>query len=276
MKTKVTKRKVFCFIGIPVFVFGGLFYLFFDAFYGGYFFRTLQDQIPAHEKVDRTGLNLIKASGGTMPRFFDLKRLLYHVKDPIIIVDVKCEKHGYVRGVPTVFFGYGVPNHGIKHLLRRLLWTGTSQECEDLVVSEEEEASKFGYGYKSVNIGSKFTAADKNIDDIVDFLNAVPKETWLHVHCTRGRGRTSMILAMLDIMRNAPQVSLIDIIKRQHLLGSVDLFNTEVWKNGTYYKKQLETRKKFIIDFYDFVCQRKVGGIQKWSEWNKQKTMHTE
>ena len=81
-----------------------------------------------------------------------------------------------------------------------------------------------------------------------------------------------MLLAMLDVMRNAPTVSLNDIVKRQHLLGSVDLLNTTVWKKGaTYTKRQLENRKKFIEKFYVFICQRKAGGIQLWSEWNRQK-----
>jgi hypothetical protein len=81
-----------------------------------------------------------------------------------------------------------------------------------------------------------------------------------------------MMLVMLDIMKNAPTVSLHDIVKRQHLLGSEDLLNTTVWARGTYTKKQLEQRRDFITQFYEFVCQRKAGGSQLWSEWkNREK-----
>ena len=76
-----------------------------------------------------------------------------------------------------------------------------------------------------------------------------------------------MMLVMYDIFKNAPQVSLEDIVKRQHLLGSEDLLNTILWKKRSYTKQQLEERATFIKAFYDFMCQRKEGGIQKWSEW---------
>jgi hypothetical protein len=72
---------------------------------------------------------------------------------------------------------------------------------------------------------------------------------------------------MLDIMKNAPQVAMEDIIKRQHLLGSEDLFDVVPWARGSYSSEMLTNRKKFIEAFYTFICQRKAGGIQKWSLW---------
>jgi len=77
------------------------------------------------------------------------------------------------------------------------------------------------------------------------------------------------MLVMYDIFKNASQVPLNDIVKRQHLLGSEDLLNTVVWRKGSYTKEQLLDRAAFITAFYTFICQRKVGGIQLWSEWRK-------
>ncbi len=77
------------------------------------------------------------------------------------------------------------------------------------------------------------------------------------------------MLVMYDIFKNAPQVSLNDIVKRQHLLGSENLLNTVVWRKGSYTKEQLQDRAAFITDFYAFICQRKAGGIQQWSKWQK-------
>lgn len=79
-----------------------------------------------------------------------------------------------------------------------------------------------------------------------------------------------MMLVMYDIMKNAPQIPLAEITKRQHLLGSEDLLNTDVWKKGSYTKEQLEQRAAFITNFYAFICQRKAGGIQTWSAWKQQ------
>ncbi|MBL8676346.1 MAG: hypothetical protein JNJ47_02820 [Alphaproteobacteria bacterium] len=139
----------------------------------------------------------------------------------------------------------------------------------ELVISEEEEAKKHNFGYKKVNIGSTFISSDEDIDKILTFYDNIPRNSWLHFHCSHGKGRTSLMLVMLDTMENAPQVSLNDIVKRQHLLGSEDLFSTEVWENGTYTKEQLENRKEFVEKFYQFICQRKTGGLQKWSDWHQ-------
>ena len=267
-----TLKKKLLLVGITfTLLLGIVVALFFDAFYGGDNFRTFQDPISSSENVNLTGLRNIQASGGNAPRFADLTRRLKHIKKDKILVDVKCEYHGYINSIPTTFLGYGLSKPGLRRYIRRLLWTGSFDERPHLVTTEAEEAKKYGFIYRAVTIGSKFAATDDNIDDIVNFFDTLPKDVWVHIHCTNGKGRTSTILAMLDIMHNAPQVTLADIVKRHLLLGSVDLFNTTVWTKGTYSKDQLVARKKFIINFYDFICQRKAGGIQRWSDWHLQK-----
>ncbi|MBY0291713.1 MAG: hypothetical protein K2W92_00255 [Alphaproteobacteria bacterium] len=273
---KIFKKKTLLIGSGLILLLGIVVVLFFDAFYGGDNFRTFQDPISSSENVNLTGLRNIQASGGNAPRFADLTRRLSHINKNKIIVDVKCEYHGYINSIPTTFLGYGLPNPGLRRYIRRFLWTGSFNERTDLVTTEAEEAKKYGFIYRAVTIGSKFAATDDNIDDIMNFFDTLPKDAWLHIHCTNGKGRTSTILAMLDIMHNAPQVTLADIVKRHHLLGSVNLFNTTVWAKGTYSKDQLVARKKFLINFYDFICQRKAGGIQQWSNWHPQKTERKE
>lgn len=250
-------------------IIGAVIFLFFDAFYGGQKFRTMQDKIYSFEDVDLTGLREIKASGGMLPRIPYVTWKLSTINDKIVFLDLKSEYHGYIRGIPSTFLGYHNDTPGLRHLLRRLLLTGSKEIRRDLVVPEEEELKKYGLAYKSINVGSKFITTDDKIDAIVTFFESVPENTWIHVHCSNGNGRTTTALAMLDIMKNAPIVALKDIIRRQYLLGSVDLFDTELWPRGIYTKADLENRKAFIVKFYDFICQRKTGGIQTWSKWNK-------
>lgn len=269
MKNIFKQRKVIWGIGfLSAFIF--LLFIFLDAFYGSNF-RSMSDPILSFKDVDITGLRDIRASGGTSVRFWDLKRRLSDVKGPVIIVDGMAEYHGYIYGVPTTFFGYqrqGSPN--FKHFVRRLIFTGSTEVKPDLVKSESETAKSHGFEYKKVNIGSKFIETDENIDEIVDFYDHLPEDAWVHFHCAHGKGRTSILLIMLDTMKNAPQVSVEDIVSRQYLLGSENLFDTEVWPDGTYDRKKLEARKKFIQEFYQFISQRKKGGIQRWSDWHKQ------
>jgi len=84
-----------------------------------------------------------------------------------------------------------------------------------------------------------------------------------------------MMLIMLDIMKNAPKVTLTNIVKRQYLLGSENLFNTVARSRGTYYSSTLTRRKQFIENFYEFICQRKAGGLERWSDWHRLHTQPT-
>lgn len=267
MKRSLKKKLIFIGGGLVLFI-GGLFALFFDGLYDTNF-RTMQDPISSTEKVDLRGLRELKASGGFSVNYANIKKRLTHIQGSKIIVDGMSAYHGYIHGIPTTALGYHISSAtpGPKHLLRRLLITGAFKIRPDLVQDAREEAKKYGFEYKSFKIKSKSVPADAIVDDIVAFFDNVSPDTWLHFHCHHGTGRTSILLVMLDIMQNAPSVAVKDIVRRQHLLGSTDLFNTEKWKYGTYTKEQLEHRKKFIEDFYTFVCQRKEGGIQRWSDW---------
>ena len=266
MKKFLRPRNLFI-IGVIGSFIGFMLFLFFEAFFSGNF-RTTQDTIWSTQRVDMTGLRDLKASGGTSVRFLDLKRRLSHVKGDIIIVDGITEFHGYVKGIPTTFFAYQNPDPHWKYYIRRWAFTGTTDARLDLVVPEAQEAKKNGFSYAHLKIGSKFLSSDETIDEIVKLFDHLPKNSWVHFHCHYGKGRTSIMLVMYDIIKNAPKVSLNDITKRQHLLGSEDLLNTVVWRKGSYTKDQLEERVTFISAFYEFVCQRKSRGIQRWSEWH--------
>jgi hypothetical protein len=268
MKNFLKLRNIlFIFFGL---ILSFLFILFYDVFPKVKHFRTMQDEIKSTENVDLRGLKDLRASGSNIPGFPDLQKKLSHVKGPIIIVDAMYDYHGYFLGIPTTFLAYQQKTPPLKHSLRRLLLTRTFNKRMDLVTPESEEAAKYGFAYKAVNIGSKIRNTYEYIDDVVSFFDSTPSNTWLHFHCRNGCGRTSMLLAMLDIMKNAPQVSLENIVKRQVLLGAEALLNVKVWENGTYTEQALKDRKEFIEQFYAFVSQRKEGGIQKWSEWHRQ------
>lgn len=261
--------------GVSALLLIGTFWLFFDGFYGGTRFRTLQDKIKDPQGVDLTGLSNVQASGGNLPRLPYISWKLSHIKGTKIILDLKCGFHGYLKGFPLQFFGYRDNTSGIKHFLRRLLLTGTPVLNSELIVPESEEVEKYGFSYANITVGKQFIVDDNQLDKLISFLDNLTENSWIHVHCNKGFGRTSVVLAMLDIMKNAPQVTLTDIVKRQHLLGSVDLFDTRIWPKSTYTKERLESRKKFIENFYVFICQRKKGGTQLWSEWNRQRPEET-
>ncbi len=267
MKKSLKKKGILICGGLTFFV-AVFLYLSFDTFYVSGNFRTTQDPISSTQHVNLIGLRELRASGSAPIRFSELQKRTSHIKEPKIIVDGMAELHGFIKGIPTTFFAYQRKSPNLKHVLRRWIFTGTSQVRPDLVMTEEEEAKKYGFSYKKLTIGSKFIAPDKDIDEIMDFYENLPQNAWLHFHCAQGKGRTSMLLVLLDIVKNAPKVSLEDIVKRHHVLGSENLMIIDAWKKGSYTKKQLEERKEFLMKFYSFICQKKAGEIQRWSDWN--------
>lgn len=260
-------------LGSVIFCIGFSSFLFLDAYLNRNF-RTTQDRIHSTEQVDLRGLRELKASGGAAVHFADLNRRLSDIKGPKLIIDGMTEYHGYIYGIPTTFFAYQAELYGLKYSLRRYMLTGTMKIRKDLVCSEGEEALKQGFAYINLQPGSRFIPPHEKIDEIIQILENVPANTWVHFHCHHGKGRTSLMMVMFDIIKNAPQVSLQDIVKRQHLLGSENLLDTTVWARGSYTLDQLKRRRDFITQFYKFICQRKAGGAQLWSEWKNQKGVH--
>jgi hypothetical protein len=270
---KIFKLKTIFLICTLILLSVGLYFLSTDS-YTQAKFRTMQDPISSDVKVDLTGLKDLQASGGPIVNFSNLRKQLQHVDKKIIVVDAIRQYHGYINNglfkeIPTTFLAYDRDDPDLRHWLRRLFITSSLKMRKDLVMSEKNIADKYGFEYVNLKIDSRIKTPDESVDQFVKFIDALPDKVWLHFHCRLGKGRTSMALVMLDIMKNAPQVGLEDIVKRQHLLGSENLFNTISRSGGTYYSSTLKKRKKFIEDFYAFICQRRAGGIETWSAWHK-------
>lgn len=235
-------------------------------------FRTMQDEIVSSQSVDLTGLRELSASGGPILDFPILKKKLNYVKKPIFIIGL-AEHQGFIKGIPVSFFGYHRKKPGLRYFLRRIFFTGTPHMKPECIVQESQMAKIYGFSYQTIRINSRYVTSDHAVDMFVAFIDALPKDAWIHFHCRHGKGRASVALVMFDILKNAPQVALEHIFQRQHLLGSVNLSNTAKWrKNSTYPSQILIKRKQFLQDFYIFICQRKAGGIQTWSAWRKQKS----
>jgi hypothetical protein len=71
---------------------------------------------------------------------------------------------------------------------------------------------------------------------------------------------------MHDIVCNAPDVALDDILRRQHLLGGIDLDKPPA-ADSFAYPFSLE-RAAFVRRFYDYICAAKSKSFAlTWSKW---------
>ena len=139
--------------------------------------------------------------------------------------------------------------------------------------TEQQIANEAGSGYLRLATTDHVRPRDEEVDQFVAFDTNLGPGVWLHFHCRGGDGRTTTFLAMHDMIHNAPQVSVDDILIRQNWLGGVDLDSSPTDTRSYEFPFAVE-REQFIRDFYNYVYAAKPGGFKlPWSSWVAHKTM---
>lgn len=235
--------------------------------YRVYRFRTTKDELPITQ-VNCTGLATLNLSGSNKIVFRDLYKKLEKENLPIYILDLSSSSPGYITEFTADFFGYP-DSTTVKHYIRRLLILGRLKIKDSDLRPESQVAAHYKFNYFHLPLRERIIPQSDFVDKFIKVVDSIPPQAWIHTYCQSGRGRTSLTMVMVDILKNSYAVSCQDIIKRQYLLGSEDLANTSLRTNGTYTQQMLNDRKKFIFSFCNYAKQRHTGGISTWSEWTK-------
>lgn len=134
------------------------------------------------------------------------------------------------------------------------------------VMNENEAAKKAGFEYKRLMVSDHMAPRQHEIDEFIRFVKSLPPNSWIHLHCRGGEGRSSTFLVMLDMLKNAGTVSFDEIIKRHASIPPYyDLSQcTRRCKELTlYYQK----RYAFVQEFYQFASELSQGYRGTWSDW---------
>jgi hypothetical protein len=117
---------------------------------------------------------------------------------------------------------------------------------------------------------------DTEVDRLVDHVRTKSEHVWDHFHCKMGKSRTTLYLAMNDILYNADKLSMRDIVKRQHLMGGIDLFDvTPLDQTWAYEKQGKIDRVVFLARFHEYAktvfLPAKIAHAvpQSWSDWSR-------
>lgn len=261
-------RRYLTFFGLGFTVLAGSYYLLMkDSIWLKHYRSTESIAIDKKTNVDVTGLDNLRISGSNLIIFSDLKRKLSHISGPIYILDLTGNGHTYYKGYPTNFLGLKKDHPGITFRLRQLMVNGFRPFDKSDMQKEQDVAIQNGFLHKFLHLERRGVPTPEMVDQLIGFIQELPKDGWIHLHCLAGKGRTTSVMVMVDILKNGRQVKLEDIVQRHHLMGGVDLFDTVVWDNGTYSQDQLTKRKEFIENFYSFVNDPDGYGIHSWMEW---------
>jgi hypothetical protein len=246
-------------------------------------FRTCQDPFEEGDTKmpSREGLDSLRASGSgqfSEGGLAALLRVLPAECDEIIDVDLRQEFHGFVNGnavswyAPRDWMNIQKTSGEIAVEERELLSSLTEQREVDVkkviekngdgeisqfasmkmivctVASEAALAKEKGIRYERI-YATDHVPPEEEAKAFCSFVSKLPPNSWLHLHCAAGGGRTTTFMCLLDMMKNAKKVSFEDILKRQRLIGGADLTdlgNTADWKYP-YAKARLD----FLRKFYD-------------------------
>lgn len=138
------------------------------------------------------------------------------------------------------------------------------------VQSEKDIVEKIGFHYYRLTVTDHRGPLDQEVDRFLEIVKTIKPNTWLHLHCRGGDGRTTTFMAMYDMLHNANQVSFDEIIKRQAAVSPFyDLSNFKN-KNKKFYYHYVK-RYRFLREFYLFAQARLNGFNGNWSEWKKQR-----
>ncbi len=131
--------------------------------------------------------------------------------------------------------------------------------------TEQLLTSSSGMGYKRLPVLDHTKPSDSIVDDFVDFIKHLSKNTWLHFHCAAGEGRTTTFLAMYDMMHNAQSATWESIIEKQKNAGGINLLHLpNDWKHSL-----AVDRARFLKRFYEY-CQQNPQFQIPWSTWSAQ------
>lgn len=237
----------------------------------------------------RKGLESLRCSGSAQYHPGSFPALRKHLgQENLTIVDLRLEPH-FVMGPWSVSLFrrqnnfFGAPFHHLSRAIEQA-WVQHFQRYKPLDVYHVKEklsslvvmprktpappgpilsVEKFllsqSVRYVRFPVLDHHLPAPEVVDDFVEKMSSLPPNTWVHFHCRGGRGRTTLLVMMYDILMNAHHVGVKDILDRHVLAGAKNIF--------AYERSRAKKIKAFLKAFHTYCLLRHKGLKTPWSKW---------
>ena len=244
----------------------------------------------------RSGLERLRASAARQFSGLDLATTLERLSGSVCVVDLRQEPHGFIDGDPVSWYGLrnwtyaDKSSEAIAELERKLvsqlnvaaearvhLITHKTGGCIDQSLAqtipveraetERELLERLGIRYVRFFVTDHHHPNPRWVDEFIRLVRGREEDSWLHFHCRSGRGRASTFMVLNDIILNAQTVSLDDIIRRQDLLGSKNLFQVSESKDKLWRYHLGAERRAFLKEFYAYMRHQGEDAGPSWREW---------
>lgn len=262
-------------------------------------FRTSTTLFPqgTDNPPPRTGLDNLNASGSAQFTGSNLIRMITAINLPAgmtgYIVDLRKESHGFLDNTPVSWYGFWnldnkdrSPDAVYNSEKNALSVLDTQRKTTAYQMSDRNGQLNFAarrlsfrnaypeqalvannsnFKYMRFYVLDGYPPDNTQIDAFVEFVKSLKEPTWLHFHDLAGVGRATTFLALYDIIRNAKQVSLDTILKRQKLIGGLDLQDTTGLAD---WEVPIAQKRLHVINsFYNYVIDPEGYDKRSYSEW---------
>ncbi|MBA3957818.1 MAG: phytase [Parachlamydiaceae bacterium] len=226
----------------------------------------------------------LQVSGSCQFSVSNLPALLNNIPNPkVVIIDLREESHGFINNLPVMWYNtHNDVNRGkslheiiadeqnrLTNALHSPILHSSKKDQNSIVpttVATEEEAV-IAAGARSLRL--PVTDHSRPNDATVDmFIYHIKKKenSWFHLHCHAGKGRTTTFLLIYDMLHNAHEKSFESFLTKHLQAGGSDFLKSEDPSNWKYDLSM--ARKAFLQKFYRF-CKEADLNTETWSEWSQ-------
>jgi protein tyrosine/serine phosphatase len=200
--------------------------------------------------MDQNDVQMIGSGQFSKPQ---LLRIQDKIKEPLIIIDLRQESHGFLNDIAISWYGnQNWENRGksddtintqqtqyLQNLLHQRMATffainsktanGVIKSAHShnipvkTVYSEQTLAEELGLRYQRFFVADHSPPSADQVRAFSQFLTTLPAHSWVYFHCRGGSGRTSTFMTLYAIYKQGKTRSFEDIIEQQIRLGGADL-----------------------------------------------------
>lgn len=184
-----------------------------------------------------------------------------YISEKLIVLDLRLESHGFINDIPvswTVKHNNANLGKSLDEVLAdeqtKLELSLNSKELDGIPIydisTERQLTEGLGWEYIRLPVQDHYKPDPEIVRIFLKLIQNNP-DTWIHIHCAGGRGRTTLFLSLYDIYHNAGIITLDDILKRQRAINGQDLQKHLKHPHHDSYRQQMYTeRLEFIEHFY--------------------------
>lgn len=245
-------------------------------FYEGFLVLDTDRDAPLPKRFrDIPSLNISGSAEFVPSQVMDIKKAIN--KPNIFIVDLRQESHGFLNDIAVSYYSPDrLLNNGfssedtladeiekfgnIKLKSTENIYNKRGALLQTITVSnsqiEEKLVQSSGMNYALFATRDGHIPSPAVTDSFVNFVKITPETTHLHFHCDHGEGRTTLFMAMFQMMKESNVKSLEEILKEQLDAGGIIL---------TYDT----TRAEFLKDFYNYTKENSKNNFETpFSVWS--------